>query len=271
MPLKPNINFLRVYDNNIANQANFFKGAPNFQTLEFDPLITGYAFIVWTKLPSWVEQEYPGFKNMTQKNFRAFSGLTDMELDVSAYQYGFAGNEYQVAANLQKQNTQFTLTHAEFSGSPIKNMYQLWVTGIRDPETGIATYPKQYGMDYAAKNHTGELMYIVTRPDANNTGHKNIEFAAYYTNVLPTKLPLGHLNFELGTHEAQNLEIDFRGNLHLGPQVDSYASSLLSSTYAFRPEEEFDPLNNAAGGNLLKDGFKDTGASGSGKGDIAHK
>jgi hypothetical protein len=268
MPLKPDLG-MRIYDNNLANQSNFFKGTDNLQTLEFDPLITGYAFIVWTKLPTWVEQEYPGFKNMTQKNFKAFSGLSDLELQTAAHTQGFAGNEYHVATNMQKQNTEFTLRHAEFSGSPIRNMYQLWVTGIRDPETGIATYPKKYGMDYAAKNHTGEIMYIMTRPDANNADFKNIEFAAYYTNVFPKRVPLGHLNFEQGSHEAQTIEIPFAGTLHLSPQVDAYAQELLKTTYAFRSEDQFDPRDNAVGGSTLNS-FQgnNEGSSGSGLGDV---
>lgn len=266
--IKPDLG-IRIYDSSLANKPNFFKGADNLQTLEFDPLVGGYAFIVWTKVPSWVLKEYPGFKHMTQKNFKGFSGLQDMELQTGAHTHGFAANEYHVATNMQKQNTDFSLKHAEFSGSPIKNMYQLWVTGIRDPQTGIATYPKIYGMDYAAKNHTGELIYIMTRPDANNTEKKNIEFAAYYTNVMPTKLPLGHLNFELGQHDIQDLEISFKGTLNLSAQVDAFAQQMLKTSYAFRSEGMFDPTNFNVGGTFTPEFDGNKGSNGSGGGDIA--
>jgi hypothetical protein len=263
MPIKPHLN-INVYNASIAANPNFFKGTDNLLELNFDPLITGYAFILWTKLPSWVTTEFPGFKALTEKNFKAFSGLSDMELSTAAHQYGFSANEYHVAQGLQKQNTDFTLRHAEYSGSPIKNMYQLWVSGIRDPETGIATYPKVYGLDYAAKNHTGEILYIMTRPDANNTDKKNIEFAAYYTNVFPTKIPLSHLNYEIGSHEPQNLEISFKGSMHIGPKVDAFAKSKLNEVYAFRTLDEFDPTNSSAGGaNLTSPSghYKDTAQS----------
>lgn len=266
MPLKSNTG-IRIYDNTIANNANFFKGSMNLQNLEFDPLITGYAFIVWTKIPSWVEKEYPGFKAMTQKNFLAFSGLDDIELQTSQLQFGFNANEYNAASGIQKNNTTFNLRHAELSGSPIKNMYQFWVTGIRDPETGIATYPKAYNLEYAAKNHTGELMYIVTRPDANNVDKKNIEFAAYYTNVFPKKIALGHLNYEQGQHDDQTIDMPFNGNLHISPQVDEYAIELLRTTYSFRTESMFDPKDDKAGGNKLPD-YYSTGTTGSGNGDL---
>lgn len=267
MPLKVGSG-IRAFDNSIASNDGFFKGSPNFQTLEFDPLITGYAFIIWTKLPAWVEEEFPGFKDMTQKNFKAFSGLSDIELAAGEVQYGFTGNAYSVATNITKGNTEFTLRHNEFSGSPIKNMYQLWVSGIRDPESGIATYPKKYGVEYAAKNHTGELMYIMTRPDANNVDKSNVEFAAYYTGVFPTRIPLGHLNFEEGSHDAQSIEIPFKANLHLSPKVDEHAQELLQTTYAFKSMAHFDPEDNASGGSELPDYPTSGGVTGSGTGDI---
>jgi len=245
--IRPDLS-IRVFDSKVANDANFFKGVHNFKTLDFDPLVTGYAFIFWTKVPAWVLSNFPYFKQLTQKNFKGFGGLTDMELQTGAHSYGFNANEYHVATNLQKQNTDFTIKHAEYSGSPIKNMYQLWITGIRDPQTGVATYPKLYNTDYAAKNHTGEIMYVVTRPDADNVGKKNIEFAAYWTNVLPTKIPLQHLNFELGQHDIQDLEISFKGIMHISPKVDQFADELLATAYGFSYQGEFDPKNAAQGG-----------------------
>jgi hypothetical protein len=232
---------IRVFDSSIANQKSFFTGGLNLKQLAFDPLVTGYAFIVWTKLPRWVVSEYPGFKAMTEKNFKAFSGIEDMELQTQQYQYGFNNNEYNVAAGITKNNTEFTLRHQEFSGSPIKNMYQFWVTSIADPESGIAIYPKVYGMDFATKNHTGELMYIVTRPDVNNTDKRNIEFAAYYTNVMPTKVPLSHFEYTQGEHNLVEIEIPFKGNMHTSAKVDNYAQKLLKESYSFITQGQFDP------------------------------
>lgn len=244
---------IKVYDSNLAKNQSFFTGGLNLQELNFDPLVTGYAFIIWTKLPQWIEQEFPGFKSMTQKNFKSFDGISDMELQTQAYSYGFNSNEYNVAAGISKNNTEFTLKHQEYSGSPIKNMYQYWISSISDPETGIATYPVKYNMDYAMKNHTGELMYIVTRPDVNNVNKKNIEFAAYYTNVFPTKIPLGHLNYSQGDRNLVEIDITFKGNMHISAKVDRYAKVLLNSTYSFVVEGMFDPQNSSIAGTTLAD------------------
>lgn len=259
---------IRVYDSQLATQQSFFTGGLNLKQLAFDPLVTGYAFIVWTKLPKWIVQEYPGFKAMTEKNFKAFSGIEDMELQTQQYQYGFANNDYNVAAGITKNNTEFTLRHQEFSGSPIKNMYQFWVSSVADPETAIASYPKVYGMEYSAKNHTGELMYIVTRPDVNNVEKRNIEFAAYYTNVMPTRIPLSHFEYTQGEHNLVEIEIPFKGNMHLSSKVDSYAQRLLATSYSFVTAGQFDPENSNIGGRYLTEFNTNVGSVQQGLGDI---
>jgi hypothetical protein len=259
---------IRVFDSQIATQQSFFTGGLNLKQLAFDPLVTGYAFIIWTKLPRWLVTEYPGFKAMTEKNFKAFSGIEDMELQVQQYAYGFNNNEYNVAAGITKNNTEFTVRHQEYSGSPIKNMYQFWVSSVADPETGIATYPKVYGMEYATKNHTGELMYIVTRPDVNNTERRNIEFAAYYTNVMPKRIPLSHFEYNQGEHNLVEIEIPFNGNMHISSKVDDYAKKLLDTTYSFVTEGQFDPENMNTGGRYITEFNTNIGSTQQGLGDI---
>lgn len=222
-------NKINIFSNDKSRvQGNWFTGKMNTQKLDFDPLVTGYAFIVWTKLPFWVKNTYENFADMTQKNFKSFEGLSNIELQTAQYAHTFNANNYEYATTIQKQNTNFTLKHQEFSGNPIKNMYQFWVTGIRDPETDIAVYPRAFGCTYGAKNHTGELLYIVTRPDANNVENSNVEFAAYYTAVMPTSVPIAHFNYQQGTHDSPEIDINFVGDLHIGPEVDNFAQDVLA-------------------------------------------
>ncbi|QDJ97794.1 hypothetical protein PALS2_169 [Staphylococcus phage PALS_2] len=259
----------RVFDNNIAKNKWFYNGHMNLQTLEFDPFVTGYSFIVWTKIPSWVEKQFPGFKAMTQKNFKSFQGLENIEMTTNDYMHTFNGNNYRTAASITKGNTGFQMTHQEFSGSPIKNMYQYWVSGIRDPRTGIATYPKIHNLEYAAKNHTGELLYIQTRPDANNTSKNNIEFAAYYTAVIPTRISLDHHNYTMETHEEAQIEQDFAGNMEISARVNDFAKSKLNEIYSFTEQGMFDPsAPKTAGDNLSDFDYNKGGITGSGNGDL---
>jgi hypothetical protein len=99
---------------------------------------------------------------------------------------------------------------------------------IRDPRTGIAIYPKLYGVEYGARNHSGQLLYIVTRPDVTNTDKNIVEYAAFYSNVIPTNVPLDTLyNFDLGTQDSPTIEITFKGFPEIGPNVNEFAKKIL--------------------------------------------
>lgn len=243
-----------VFDTSKFGDNSFFNGSFNTLKLDFDPLINGYSFFKWTVLPKWVRQAIPNFAEMTEKNFLEGFSINDMELETSSITWGFAQNEYNVATNSKKGNTDFSIKHREFSGSPIRNAYQYWITGIRDPETGIATYCRIAGTDYAAKNHTGEIIYIVTRPDANNVDMNNIEYSCYYTAVLPTKIQLSQFSFSHGDHSLTEYEQSFKACFHMGSKVDAFAKAVLKEkTYGIMEMNEFDPLNPSHGKNNLSD------------------
>jgi len=243
-------------NNGPASTKSFFNGSYNTMMLDFDPLVNGYSFFKWIVVPSWVTQAFPDFQAMTEKNFLSGFSIGNMTLETTSVSHGFAANEYNIASNMKKENTEFGITHREFSGSPIRNMYQYWVTGIRDPETGIATYPRVHGVDYAAKNHTGEIVYIVTRPDANNVGRNNMEFSCYYTAVMPTIIKLDHFAFTHGTHEATEYEQTFKGVFHMSSKVDAFAKQVLDEkVYGFMELGEFDPTSPDAGKFTMDEDF----------------
>lgn len=242
---------IKVFDSSIATNDSFYNGTFNFKQLDIDPLLTGYAVIIWDKVPSWVEAEYKGFRAMTQKNFLGLTGIEDMQIETEEYNYGFNNNAYNFVKGITKNNTEFTLRHQEYSGSPIKNMYQHWVTNIMDPETGISPYGKKYGLEYSAKNHTGSLLYIVLRPDVNNTENNNIEFACYWTNVFPKKLPLGHFEYSQGTRDKVEIEMPFSGTMHISAAVDNYAKTKLKESYSYVTAGMFDPTSLTQGAKDL--------------------
>lgn len=241
--IKPGLNIVKFK----ADTDSFFNGGTyNTLSLDYDPLVTGYSFFKWIKIPDWMNRKFGGkFQDLTEKNFISGFSVGDMELQTTEITHGFAGNQYNIATTMNKgNNDEFSITHREFSGSPIREMYQYWVSGIRDPETGIATYPKVWDIEYSAANHTGEIVYIVTRPDANNVGKDNIEFSCYYTAVIPTRIVLSHFSYTQGTHEAVDYEQNFRGVFHMSGAVDKFAKSVLESkVYGITELDLFDPLD----------------------------
>ena len=229
---------IATFDTTTATPDSFFQGQFQSDTIVRDPLVSGFAFIKWLHVPDWVEKEYAGFQALTEKNLRAFTGINDIDMNTFSVQEGFTGSENMFAGSAQNFQG-FSLTHREYSGSPIRNAYTHWVSGVRDPVTGIATYPAKYGKEYSAANHTGELIYIMTRPDADNQKASVIEFACLYTMVMPTKIPMGHLNFTAGSNDGTEIEMPFVGVPHIGKNVNAIALEQLKNTYKFMNAGDF--------------------------------
>jgi len=60
--------------------------------------VSGYAFIKWIKVPTWIGTDSgASFKQLSERNFKAFSGLTDMQMDTGGITAGFTGNELSFA------------------------------------------------------------------------------------------------------------------------------------------------------------------------------
>jgi hypothetical protein len=251
---------MKTYDVAKVVDNDFFQGTWNVhqdEVSKYDPFISGYAFIYWTKLPTFMNSaNIPAyyanqlklgsykmgdlFKHMTVKNFKALDGIGDIELSAEAITAGFTGNEMQNATGITKGNTEFTLKHQELAGSPIRLMYQYWVEGIRDFDTGIATYQGQTDLAYSQANHTGELLYIVTDPSGGHL-QNSIEFAAYFTNVFPTRVPMGHLNYQAGEHGFSEIDIPFKGIMHVSNKVNELAAKNIKKIANFRTSMAYDP------------------------------
>jgi hypothetical protein len=223
--------------------ANFFNGSVPMENTAHDPYVSGYAFIKWLKVPTWIPNPEQ-FKAYSEKNFKAFSGLSNISMGTAGVKAGFTETEVAYATSISKQG-EFSLKYQQHSGGPLKTIYDAWVSGIRDPKTGIATYPLTSGLPYHSSNHTGVLLYVVTRPDANNFGGKNIEFAALYTKVMPTIIHLDHYNFESGSHDVTESDQEFKAYMHIGAKVEDFAANYMQSTgtYTFYNENEFNNID----------------------------
>ena len=250
-----------------VTQANgsFFTGVEDQTNLYLDPIVTGYAFIYWVSTPAWFDQDpdLKNFKALTQKNFRSFNGISPIELQTGTVNTGFANHEINVVTGVQRQNTDFQIGHKEYSGSPMTKMYQKWISMIRDPRTGIAIYPKLYGVEYGARNHSAQLLYIMTRPDVTNTAKNIVEYAAFYSNVIPTNVPLDSLyNFEIGNQDSPQIEISFRGFPEIGPNVNEFAQKVLNEKIMNSTGDAYIPFVDSYTTGTINSGFTGAGVNG---------
>lgn len=226
---------------------NFFSGSVPIGANSYDPYVSGYAFIAWVKVPSWIS-EVDKFKQLSQKNFKSFQGINNIELETEGTRTGFTTNETHYTKGIGNKSSEFTLKYQQHSGSPMTSLYNEWVSGIRDPKTGIATYPKEFGVEYHSNNHTGTLLYVVTRPDADNFDGNNIEFAALWTHVQPTRINLEHFNFESGSHDVFDLDQPFKGVIDFGEEVEKFAASYIKDrVYAFGTQNDFPNISTFTG------------------------
>jgi hypothetical protein len=234
-----NVSFKSPNLENITTDT-FYTGAFNTRTQPMDPLITGYSFIKWIKIPSWVEKKYGYFTTLTEKNLKSFNGNDDVEISTVSASLGFTGNESQFAGAIGSKGSGFTMSHIEYANSPVSDAYDFWVSSVRDPHSGIATYPSLSGEDYCARNHTGELLYVVLKPSVARAGdearaiYKDIESATYYTNVMPLKISRSHWNFTAGSQDAVNLDVNFTADRWFGGGVLEYAASVIESFSAIQ-------------------------------------
>lgn len=226
-----------------SSTSTFYTGVDNVFKMGLDPLVTGYAFIYWVDLPPWFDDDYElkFFRDISHRNFQSFSGLGDITLNTSQVTTGFGGREYSIANGIQVGNTEFSITHNEYTGAVMTKMYDKWITMIRDKRTNVSLYPHAYKDDngnpkyeYATRNHTGKLLYIMVRPDIN--GKNAVENAFYYVNVLPTNVPLDTFNFHKGQQETPSVTISFNGFLESGPDVVKMAKSLLDKKILYNAD-----------------------------------
>lgn len=210
--------------------SSVFTGVDNEVDRWLDPYVSGYAFFVWLDLPKWFDddEDLKNFKRLSQINFRSFQNVGDITLNTTQITSGFAGHETNVVTGVSRENTEFSITMKEYSGGIMRKMIQKWISYIRDPRTGVALYPKLFNVEYGARNHSGQCLYIVVRPDATNGGADIVEYAAFYSNVFPTNVPLGTLyNFNIGEQDSPTIDITFKGFPEIGPHVEKFAQKVL--------------------------------------------
>lgn len=230
-----------------ATNSNFFTGSVQTGQGSLDPFVSGYAFVVWVNVPTWLSDAQE-FIAMSQKNFKSFSGLQNIELETEGVRAGFTGNETHYTKGIGTKPAEFSLKYQMHSGDRLGGFYNEWVTGIRDPKTGTARYPKEFGLEYHSNNHTGSLLYVVTRPDADNFEGNNIEHASLWTHVQPKRIILDPYNFESGNHDFFENEQSFSGYFNFGQEVEKYAQKVIKEkVYPFISENAFTNISQYTG------------------------
>ena len=201
-----------------------------YQPESYEYFITGYYYILWTKVPSFIDGQLGAqnaFKHLARVSNNAVT-IPDITLNTVEVLSGFGGtNKIPVPTNLETQN-EMSVKYYEYSGTPLTKAHQAWISAIRDYASGVSII-----QNYSWINYTGEMLYITTKPvkftDTERPTPDLIETAHLFTGVIPQPDKQSSFNSDLGTSDKVEQEISYKfAQMFMGKDVHEYAATKLS-------------------------------------------
>ena len=210
----------------------------------FTPYIRGVSRIFLHKPPAFMQERFPDmtrrFKTYLETGYTSLDGIGDITVDFTDFEGGFAGQRYSTVSLSRDETENITIQLYELTGSPIREYLDTWITGTRDPRSGIAHYHgviAEKGADYySEKNHTAEMFYVNLDPTAIN-----IEYCAMFAHMFPTRVPKAHLNYEKGNRDNAQLEIEMRCTKYESPAINNIGAWYIANSNVNYNYLDFDP------------------------------
>lgn len=200
-----------------------------YRALTEDPYLTGYYYVLFTRVPSFIETD------ITNQIFQVTQNavtLPDVTLNSTEVVTGFGGAGKMNYATSVDVGTDFSIKFLETTGMPIINTIAQWQEAIRDTNTGLSTLK-----DYNLKSYSGEVLVILTKPQfvngqytvANNP-RSFIEKAFFFDRAFPTNVPFSNLNQDIASSDKVEHDIPFKhSGFYHGELVNTFAATRLQS------------------------------------------
>ena len=180
------------------------------------------------------------FKTYLETGYTSLDGIGDISVDFTDFEGGFAGQRYSTVMLARDDTENITIQVYELSGSPVREYLDTWVTGTRDPRSGIAHYHgviAEKGAEYySEKNHTAEMFYVNLDPTAIN-----IEYCCMFAHMFPTRVPKAHLNYEKGNRDNALLDIEMRTVKYESPAINNIGAWYIANSNVNYNYLDFDP------------------------------
>ena len=210
----------------------------------FTPYIRGVSRIFLHKPPAFMQERFPDmtrrFKTYLETGYTSLDGIGDITVDFTDFEGGFAGQRYSTVSLSRDETENITIQLYELTGSPIREYLDTWITGTRDPRSGIAHYHgviAEKGADYySEKNHTAEMFYVNLDPTAIN-----IEYCCMFAHMFPTRVPKAHLNYEKGNRDNAQLDIEMRCTKYESPAINNIGAWYIANSNVNYNYLDFDP------------------------------
>ena len=194
---------------------------------QFTPYIPGVARIWMYKVPHYMNEIFPSkthnFKTFVEAGYTSVQGINDLSVDFTDFNGGFANQTFSTVASVTDGTNEISISMYELTGSPIREYLDTWVTGVRDPRSGIAHYHgaiREGRVSYGEINHSCEFVFA----DMDPTG-MDLEYACLLAHGFPMSVPKGHLNYTSGERQGVQMDCSFK--------VTKYESSAINQVGAW--------------------------------------
>lgn len=206
---------------------------------QLNPYTKGVARLFMFTPPYFMQSYYPDltrqFKSYVETGITKVNGIGDLSVEFNDFEGGFAGQVFRTVKLVKDDTTSFTISLYEQSGSPVREFLDTWVTGTRDPRSGVAHYHNS-GIAYGEKNHTAEFIYYVMDPTA-----QHIEYACMFAAAFPTSVPKQHLNFDAGDRDNALLDIEFNTVKYESRYINQIATWYMNADKINYNYQDFNP------------------------------
>ena len=220
------------------------RGTTDWTQLEqFNLYEKGFPFLIVVGIPEFLRTTaqknarmgnlIKNYVHILEYEFRGMSGLADLTASTSPITNGF--NDFNVITRTQEQGSEtFTFNYTEKSGSTLSKVQELYLRGVRDPNSGFKHYNgliAKNGGEYdptlegtvGFEKETFSFLYLHT----DNTGLL-LERAVFLVGAQPTNAPFSTLyNADKGTIEFAEIGVEFMAYPIYGNEVDKRAQQIL--------------------------------------------
>lgn len=223
---------------------------------QYDPFKSGYSRIFLTLMPRFMDKQFPtetrNFRHIVEYGFVGIDGIGNVSLEFEQMTGGYTGRQIDVPVMSKDETTEITIKVYEFSGSPVREFLELWITGVVDPYTGFAHYHGAMegatGLAHSQHNHTMEAFYVVTDP----TGHYNaVEYCCFLANMMPKQAKKDHLNHEAGQVNIAQYDMTFTAVRYESAQINLVGKKLIQRYNILRDYLNFHSDYEVQGDNVI--------------------
>lgn len=195
------------------------------------PYVPGISRLFMHTVPAFMDKMFPdvteAFKSYFETGYKSVTGIGNLTADPLTYEGGWAGQSFSNISAVKDDTDEITITLYEQTGSPVREFIETWMTGMRDPQSGVAHYHGAFDefedFEYGEKNHTAEFIFVDLDPTA-----RYIEYACLFAHCWPTRIDKSHLDYESGSHNEVALNIPFKVTKYEGRYVNDLAWYYLS-------------------------------------------